>query len=101
MLLPGVLDEAYDQHQASAGNHSGKSLHDEIIRAGDVVQAAVRRHHGVGKPLQEIAAQTTPDRADKGVTDKSKTMLLGCRRRKMRADNAGNDLNNKVARRPN
>src|ERR1700722_11968478 len=100
MMLNAVLDEAYDQHQTAARRDSGKALQHGIIGGGELVQTAVGRHHGYSKPLQEIATQGASDRADEGVTDKSETVLLGGRRRKVCAKYAGDYLNNKIGRRP-
>src|ERR1700693_3434098 len=100
MMLNAVLDEAHDQHQAAARGYSSKALQHGIIGGGELVQTAVGRHHGYSKLLQEIATQGASDRADQGVTDKPEAVLPGGRRRKMRAKNAGDDLNNEVGRRP-
>jgi hypothetical protein len=96
MMIDTVLDEAHDQRKTSARRYSSQSLHDGIIRGADLVQAAIGRYHGHGKLLQEIAAQTAPDRTGGGVPEKSETVLPGRRRRKMRAKNARDNLNNEI-----
>ena len=46
-MLDGVFDEAHDQRQAAARRYAGQALHDDIVGAGDLIQAAIGRHHSV------------------------------------------------------
>jgi hypothetical protein len=91
-MIHAVLDKTYRQHQASARRYAGETLQNRIVDGANLVEAAVRRDQVDRERLQEIAA----DGAGEGMTDESKTMLArgGCR--KMRADNARKNLNNKI-----
>lgn len=96
-MISAVLDETYDQHQASARRYAGEALQNRIVDGANLVQAAATRDQRDGKRLQEVAAEGTADGADQGVTQKSEAVLPGGRRREMRAENACKNLNNKIS----
>jgi hypothetical protein len=95
-MIYAVLDKTYRQHQASARRYAGEALQNRIVDRANLVEAAVRGDQVDRERLQEIAAEGAADGAGEGMTGKSETMLArgGCR--KMRADNAGKNLNNKI-----
>ena len=95
-MIDAVLDKTYHQRQASARRYAGEALQDCVVDRANLIQAAAARDEGDGERLQEIAAEGAADGAGEGMTGKSETMLArgGCR--KMRADNAGKNLNNKI-----
>jgi hypothetical protein len=99
-MINAVLDETYRQHQASARRDAGESLQDRVVDSANLIQATVTRDQGDGERLQEIAAESAADGADQGVTEKSEAMFVrgGCR--EMRAENAGNNLNDEIGRGP-
>jgi hypothetical protein len=99
-MIDAVFDKTHDQHQASARCYSGEALQHRIVDGSNLIQAAAAGDQGDGERLQEIAAQGAADCADEGVTQKSEAMLArgGCR--EMRANNAGENLNNKIGRGP-
>lgn len=95
-MIHAVLDKTYRQHQASARRYAGEALQNRIVDGANLAEAAVRRDQVDRERLQEITAEGAADGAGEGMTDKSETMLArgGCR--KMRADNARKNLNNKI-----
>ena len=95
-MIHAVLDKTYRQHQASARRYAGEALQNRIVDRANLVEAAAGRDQSDRERLQEIAAEGAAGGAGEGVTNKSEPMLArgGCR--KMRADNAGKNLNNKI-----
>jgi phage gp46-like protein len=95
-MINAVLDKTYHQHQASARRYAGEALQHRIVDGADHIQAAAARDQSDGKRLQEVAAEGAADGADEGVTQKSEAMFARGRRREMRAENARENLNNKI-----
>jgi hypothetical protein len=95
-MIHAVLDKTYRQHQASARRYAGEALQNRVVDRANLVEAAAGRDQRDRERLQEIAAEGAADGASEGMADKSKAMLArgGCR--KMRADNARKNLNNKI-----
>lgn len=95
-MINAVLDKTYDQRQASARRDAGEALQHRIVDRANLIQAAAARDQSDGERLQEVAAQRTADGADQGVTQKSEAVLARGRCREMRAENARENLNNKI-----
>jgi hypothetical protein len=95
-MINAVLDKTYHQHQASARRYAGEALQDRIVDGANLIEAAAARDEGDGERLQKIAAEGAADSADEGVTQKSEAMFARGSRREMRAENARENLNNKI-----
>jgi hypothetical protein len=95
-MINAVLDKTYHQHQASARRYACEALENRIVDGANLIQAAAARDQSDGKRLQEIAAQPAANGTDEGVTQKSEAMFARGRRREMRAENARENLNNKI-----
>lgn len=99
-MIDAVFNKTHDQHQASARRYSGEALQHRIVDGSNLIQAAAAGDQSDGERLQEIAAQRAPDGADEGVAQKSEAMLARGNCREMRANNARENLNNKIGRGP-